>query len=111
MARTALAVQDIVRTGLNPSFTAANVDGHAIQNDGRTVLYVKTVGGAGCTVTILTPGTIDSLAVADRAVVIGTPAERVIGPFPPMYYDQPGGQEVHVDFTAVAGVTVAALRI
>jgi hypothetical protein len=110
MARTALAVQDIVRAGLNPVYSAANVDGHSIQNNGRTVLHVKTAG-TPCTVTIQTPGTVDGMAVADRTVALGATAERIIGPFPPGDYDQPGGLGVYVDFSAVTAVTVAALRL
>ncbi len=68
MPRTALAVQEITRAGLTPSYSAANVDGHSILNGGREVLHVKT-GGTACTVTIQTPGTVDGQAVADRTVV------------------------------------------
>lgn len=110
MARTALAVQDVVRAGLNPVYSAANVDGHSIQNNGHTVLHVKTAGTA-CTVTIQTPGTVDGMAVADRTVALGATAERIIGPFPPSDYNQPTGEGVYVDFSAVTAVTVAALRL
>lgn len=109
MARTALAVQQIVRSGLTPSYSAANVDGHSIQNGGSEFLHVKT-GGTACNVTIVTPGTVDGQAVADRVIAIGTTSERMIGPFPPDVYNQPGAADVHVDFSAVTSVTVAALR-
>jgi hypothetical protein len=109
MARTALAVQDVVRTGLTPVYSAANVAGHSIENNGRVVLHVKTAG-TPCTVTIQTPGTVDGMAVADRTVALGATAERFIGPFPPDY-DQPTGDGVYVDFSAVTAVTVAALRV
>jgi len=110
MARTVLAVQDVVRAGLNPVYSAANVDGHSIQNDGRTALHVKT-GATPCTVTFQTPGTVDGLAVADRTVALGATEERIIGPFPPTQYNQPTGDGVYVDFSAVTSVTVAALRL
>jgi hypothetical protein len=107
MARTALAVQAITRAGLTPAYTAANADGHAIANDGSTMLHVKTVGTA-CTVTVVTPGTVDGQAIADRTIALGTNTERMIGPFPPRTYNQDGA--VHVDFSAVTAVTVAAVR-
>lgn len=110
MARTALAVQDVTRTGLNPAYSAANVDGHSVPNGGREVLHVKT-SGTPCNVTIQTPGTVDGQAVADRVVALGATAERLIGPFPADYYNQPTGDGVYVDFSAVTGVTVAAFRI
>jgi len=110
MARTALAVQSIVRSGLTPSYAAANVDGHSLPNGGtQEFLHVKT-GGTGTTVTIQTPTTVDGLAVADRTVVIGTSSERMIGPFPRSQYNQ-GAEEVYIDFSSVTTVTCAAFTI
>ena len=107
MARTALAVQQIIRSGLTPAYTAANVDGHAIANDGeRTMLHVKT-GDTGLTVTIETPGTVDNLAVADRTIVIGTTSERLIGPFPRSQYNQVD-ETINVNFSAVTNCRLAS---
>lgn len=108
MARTALTVQQVRRSGLTPSYGAANVDGHSVPNDGQTVIHVKT-GGTGCTVNLKIPGTVDGQAVADKQIVIGTSAERFIGPFPPQTYNQSDGS-VHVDFSSVTTVTIAAIR-
>jgi len=108
MARTALAVQQINRAGLLPTYAAANVDGHSMPNGGQEVLHVKT-GATGCTVTIETPGTVDGQAVSDRAIVLGVSTERLIGPFPPNVYNQ-GAGEVYINFSSVVTVTVAALR-
>ena len=56
--RTALTVQQTTRSGLTPSYSAANVDGHSIPNTGAEILHIKTVGTA-CTVTVEIPGTVD----------------------------------------------------
>lgn len=110
MARSVLAVQQIVRTGLTPSYSAANALGHSVPNDGeRTFIHVKTVGTA-CVVTVQTPITVDGLAVAERTYSIGTNSERLIGPFPRNQYNQ-GSEEVYVDFDTVTAVTCAAFRI
>lgn len=111
MARTTLAVQTISRDGITPSFTAANVDGHEINNSGRMFLYVKNGDASPITVTIVTPGTVDGLAVADKTVTVPATDEEVIGPFPPQYYNQAPGETdtVFVDFSAVTSVTIAAL--
>lgn len=109
MARTALAVQQARRSGLTPAYTAANVDGHSIPNDGQTVLHVKTVGTAA-NVSLKIPGTVDGQSVTDKVIALGTNTERIIGPFPPGTYNQPDGS-VNVDFSAVTAVTVAALRL
>jgi hypothetical protein len=108
MARTALSVQSITRAGLNPSYTAANADGHSISNDGKkTFLHVKNGGGGSVDVTVQTPGSVDGLAVADRVVAVPAGEERAIGPFPTAYY----GSTVNVDFSGVTSVTVAALKV
>ncbi len=110
MARSALAVQDVNRGGLTPAYSAAPVDGHSFQNSGREVIHVKTTS-TPCTVTIQTPGTVDGQAIGDRTVVIAGTSERLIGPFPAGTYNQPTGEGVYVDFSAVTGVTVAVFRI
>jgi len=109
MARTTLSIQDIVRSGLNPSYEAANADGESVDNNGRVFLHIKNGSGVSVTVTIQTPGTVDGLAVADRTVVIPAGEERMPGVFPPADYNQSDGA-VYVDFSAVTTVTVAAIR-
>jgi hypothetical protein len=109
MARTALTVQQVTRAGLTPTYSAANVDGHSIPNGGKECLHIKTTSNA-CNVTFQTPGSVDGQAIADRVVALGTSTERIIGPFPPTMYNQ-GAEEVFVDFSAVTGVTVAAIRL
>lgn len=106
--RTALAIQQVSRSGLTPAYAAANVDGHSLPNGGSEFVHVKT-GGTACTVTVQTPGNVDGQAVADRTIVIGTTSERMIGPFPPSIYNQ-GASEVFLDFSAVASVTIGAFR-
>lgn len=109
MARTALAVQQIGRAGITPAYTPANADGHAVRNVGAgEFIHVKT-GATGCTVTAITPGSVNGLAIADSPVVIGADSERMIGPFPPSLFNQDGG-DVHIDFSQVATVTCAAFR-
>jgi hypothetical protein len=111
MARTALSVQSIVRAGLSPTYTAANVDGHSVANEGKqTFIHVKNGGASPITVTIPTPGSVDGLAVADRTVNVPAGEERMIGPFPAAFYNQADGT-VHVDFSAVTSVTLAAFKV
>jgi hypothetical protein len=109
MARTALAVQEIVRSGIVPTFGAANVDGHSVPNSGKEYIYVKNGGGSSINVTIQTPGTVDGQAVADRVVAVANGAEKMIGPFPPGSYSQPDGS-TYIDFSAVTSVTIGAFR-
>ena len=108
MPMTDLAPQTIIRTGLEPAYTAANVDGHSIPNNGRMFHHVKNGGGSDITVTVDTPGTVDGLAIGNLAVVVTAGEERMIGPFPPGVYNQSTGK-IHVTYSAVTSVTVAAL--
>ena len=110
MARTVLAVQQVARTGLTPSFSAANVDGHNVANDGKVVLEVKNGSGAPINVTFQTPGSVDGNAIADLVVAVPAGGDKICGPFPPGIYNQADGT-MYVDFSAVTTVTVAALRM
>lgn len=110
MARTALVPQQVVRTGLTPVFSAANVDGHSVANDGHTMLEVKNASAAPINVTIVTPGLVDGNAIADLVVAVpANTGDKMIGPFPPGIYNQADGT-IYVDFSAVVTVTVAAVR-
>jgi hypothetical protein len=108
MARQAMVVQEVTRSGLTPAYTAAHVDGFAIPNSGKEMIHVKT-GGTGATVTFTTTQVIDGLAVADRAIVLGTSQDRMFGPFPPSIYNQADGT-LWVDFSSTATVTIGAFR-
>jgi hypothetical protein len=110
MARADLAVQQIVRTGLDPAYSAAVADGHAVDNTDRPILHVKNGSAGAITVTVPTPASQDGQAIDDLAVSIPAGGEQLIGPFPGRTFAQPDGT-VHVDYSAVTSVTAAALRI
>lgn len=108
MARTNLSVQQIVRTGLNPTYGEANAEGHKVAWSRDLFLYVKQ-GEGDRDVTIPTTRTVDGLAVADREVTVPGDGERIIGPFTEDYVQADGS--IHVDFDAVTNTTIAALRL
>jgi hypothetical protein len=110
MARSVLAVQTPTFAGIVPAFTAANVDGHSIANDGSTVLHVKNGGGAPINVTCQTPAKFAGLDVAEDIVSVSNGSEKIIGPFSPAAFNQ-GAGEVYVDFSAITSVTVAAIKV
>lgn len=109
MARQTLAVQQVDRDGLDPAYTAAVVDGHAVDNTDRPFVHVKNGSGASVDVTVPTPGSQDGQALADLTVSVPAGGERMIGPFPGRTFAQPDGT-VHVDLSAVTSVTLAALQ-
>lgn len=111
MARTALSTQQIARSGLNPAYTAANADGHSIENRNKNVfMHVKNGGASPISVTFITPATVAGLAIADLVVSVPNAEERIIGPFSANPFNQ-ADSTVHVDFSAVVSVTVAAFKL
>lgn len=109
MARTALAAQKVTEAGLNPAYTAANVDGHSV-SAGQTILHVKNGGAGSINVTIQTGKTVAGRAIADDVVAVPAGGERLIA----LNDRDLLGREVepdrglcYVDFSAVAAVTVA----
>src|SRR5690606_4305939 len=72
LARTALPAQQVTAAGIEPTYAAANAEGHSFANDGLSVLHIKNGGAGACEVTIETPATLAGQAVAD--LVISIPA-------------------------------------
>lgn len=112
MARTALAVQQIVDEGLAPTLTAANADGHSIQNNGNGKAFAEVVngGGASINVTAQTPATANGVPIADQVVAVPAGGRRFIGPWEGYPYNQSDGT-VYLDFSSVTSVTVGAFLV
>jgi len=120
MARAVLTVQPTVRTGLNPSYTAAAADGHAFDNTTqRVMLHVKNSGGGAVVVTIdCVIATLDGLTIPNLQVTVPAGNERFIGPFPKDLYTQDDSagatgleNAVFVDTDTQTGITYAAIRL
>jgi hypothetical protein len=120
MGTVTLAVQDLSRSGVTPARTAAGAspllnvtDTFNFNNTGKEFLHFMKSGAGACTVTIVTPGTVDGLAVADRTVTVAaTTGDVMIGPFPPGYYNT-AGTATFAGFTVseVTGLTCAIIRM
>ena len=110
MARGTISVQTISRSGLEPSYASASADGDAFANNGRTFLHIKNTGTEK-TVTIVTPNTVDGLAISDRTVTVdATTGDVMVGPFPTNIYNQ-SDDTVYVNYSSETDVTVAAIVI
>lgn len=115
MARQELTVQriDDVATiqaageGTTITFTAAAADGFMFENDGLTTLRVRS-SGTPTVVTLPHPGTRDGLAVEDLEITLAATDEQEL-PFLPPGFNQEDGNLVWVNFSAVTGVTAAAV--
>lgn len=114
MTYTALTLLTAVRTGLSiadAAMTAAAAGGNSFANDGETVLVLQNTNGSSRTVTIITPNLVDGLAIADLTITLPATTGRLItARFPRSIYNQSDGT-VLVDFSAVTGVLIAAVKI
>ena len=110
MPKQTISVQNLVRAGALPVFTACAQTDLQVTNDGHTILEFKNTNAATRTITFQTPGTVDGLAVAEAtATIAATTGDLIFKPFPPAHYMQADGN-LYVDLSAFADVTVAAYR-
>ncbi len=107
MAFVTITKQDIVRSGLEATYEAANAGGNQFVNHGTEFIHVKNGGGSSCTATLQTTITVDGAYVVNKTVVIPIGEERLIGPFPRGWYSS----MCQIAFTQVASVTIACLDL
>jgi hypothetical protein len=103
-----LATQVVVHAGTAPTYSSAST-ADACATGGGVVLHVLNGGTASRTVTIVTPETVDGLAVTDRTVTVGTAAAGVFIPITSLYKDTDG--LAHITYDDITSVTVAVLRV
>lgn len=107
----ALTVQNVARSGLAPSYSAAAGGGDTFTNDGAVLLHVKNGGGSSINVTVASTAPAGvGLAAANVVVAVPNAGERMIGPFPAAAFCDANGS-VAVAYSAVTSVTVAAVRL
>lgn len=109
MARTVITPQKAASAGLALATEPGNVDGHSLPIERGVVLLVNNGSAGSINVTLVTPGSADGdLALPDRVVAVPAGASRYFGNLDAVYRQLDG--TVHVDLSAVASVTVAAIR-
>lgn len=113
MAALTVATATRATNGLDLAGVAANAGGDSFVNTGQEVVVIKNGGGSPITLTIVTPVTVDGLAVADLTATIAAGATRMVGPFPPAWYNDTGlnGGNVSLTYSAVTSVTVAVTKV
>jgi hypothetical protein len=95
--------------GAQATYVAAAGGGDAVAADDRTFVNVINGGGAPITVTVVIPGTLYGVAIADPTVTIANGANKDIGPLIPAMADPTTGL-VSLTYSAVTSVTIAAKR-
>lgn len=65
---------------------------YTVANDGTIYIFIDNLGGQDdLTVTFVTPGTVDGLAISDKAVTVVVNDYAILGPFPPQWYNNSSG--------------------
>jgi hypothetical protein len=109
MARTAIVVESVTRSGLNPTQQNASVaNGHELSNnDGLTVLRIDNGGGSPSVVSADIKQQVDGVDPPDKTLSVAAGAVRYFGPFNKDIY----GEIVWIDFDVDTSVTFECIRI
>ncbi len=103
---TLRVVEDIVRAGLEANYNAVEASSTFVNDGKRTVVHIVN-GATSMNITLVTPNTVDGLAVADRVVAIGSSEEHFVGPFPISVY----GTTITMTSDDVVDGTIAFLEV
>jgi hypothetical protein len=114
MAESALTLETVSITGWNltDNLTAADVDGNYWTNSNQdTYLVAVNASGGAITITIDAKQTLQGgdVSITDPTVSVGAGKTYIIGPFNRQIFDDTNG--VHVTYSAVGSLTVAAVQI
>ena len=112
MADITLAVQEPSRAGLEAVYTGGltTTDRYLFPNNGRTILHFKKGASGDAVLSVVSPLTVDGLAVADLAVTVLENTERFIGAFPPGTFSDPN-QSAAFTLAGIDNLSVAVLRL
>ena len=114
MAVIALATQQCTQLGITPTRTGslvATTNSYTFPNDGRTFLHFLKTGAGDATVTIVTTGTADGLAIDNVDVVVpALTGDVMVGPFKPLYYN-PSQELISFSMDDSAGLSVAIVHL
>lgn len=102
--------QQVTRTGVAATYNAA-ASGDKFRPDERTLLHVVNVDSSSHTITIVTPGTVNGLAIADLTVTVPGGGSRFIGSFPAGTFAAPADGLAAITWSATTSMTWAVLRL
>lgn len=104
-----LATTALVSAGNAVPFVAASAGGDAAATGDSVVLLMKNGDASPHTVTLVTPGTVDGLALADRPVVVAAGTTAAI-PLKDIYLNS-ATNLASFTYDAVTAVTVAVVKV
>lgn len=91
--------------------TMAIADNYICRNNGRVLLHFVKTGAGAAVITIVTPKTVNSLALADQTIAVPATTGNVwAGPFPPdTFNDNSGDMDISTDEDTA--ITVEAIQV
>lgn len=105
-----LVAQTMHRSGIEATYDAAAAGGDDFVNTEKQFIHIKNGSGADITLSIITPGTIDTCLITNRTVVIPAGEQRIIGLFPAQYYNDANGK-VSLTYSDVTSLFIAILTL
>ncbi|ADE43455.1 tail protein [Streptomyces phage phiSASD1] len=103
----ALSATRIATSGTSPTYVPASAGGDSAPVGGGLKLHVSNGSGSAVTVTLVTPGTLDGLAIGDAALVVPAGGHGFV-PLTQIYRDPITGR-ANITYSAVTSVNVAVL--
>ena len=104
----ALATQSVESTGSTITFASAAGGGDTCAAGDDKLLFVRNADASDKTVTLTTPGTVDGLAIADRAITVTAGTTKAVRLLKSLYGNADG--QVAIAYSAVTSVTVAVVQ-
>lgn len=105
---SALATQQLKVTGLAVAYGAAAGGGDTVEPDDGIFLHVKNGSGSSINVTVAVPGVEYGQNRPDVVVAVAAGADKMIQI--PRELADPTDDRIHVAYSAVTSVTVAAVK-
>lgn len=104
-----ISTQSVTTSGAALTYSAASGGGDRFTPDSYTFMHVVNGNAGTLTVTLVTPNTVDGLAIADRTVVVLTGASALIK-LPISLYTSADGKG-DVTWSVTSSVTFAVLTM
>lgn len=103
-----LDIQTVGSSGLDPQYVAASSGGDKVVPGQGSYIHVKNSSGGSIDVTLVTPGTVQGLAVADRVVAVPGGGERKIAVG--SVYRNPADGLAQITYATEVGLTIGSFR-
>lgn len=106
-----LTVQNIVRTGVTPAYTAVAASDTFLP-DAQTFIHVKNAGASPDTCVIaVAAGDPPGLTISDNSVSVTNAQERMIGPLPANFFADPTTGLATVTHSFTTSVTSGVFKL